>query len=105
MGNRFGTDILIQAPDPAAAADFYVRQLGFSITAREPLLELKGPNLNLYIEEGPKLGPILEVMVPDVAEARARLLKAGCKLIKDEPAFPRCYIQDPQGLIYNLAKA
>lgn len=102
MGNRFGSDILIQAPDPEAAADFYVQQLGFTVTAQEPTLELKGPDINLYIEEGPKLGPILEVMVPDVAAAKARLVQAGGKVIKDEPQFPRCYIQDPQGLIYNL---
>ena len=104
MGNRFGTDILIQAPDPQAAADFYVRQLGFTVTASEPMLELKGPHINLYIEEGPKLGPILEVMVPDVAKAKAQLVKAGCQVIKDEPQYPRSYVQDPQGLIYNLAK-
>jgi hypothetical protein len=35
-------------------------------------------------------------MVPDVAEVRARLVKAGCKVIKDEPQYPRCYIQDMQ---------
>jgi predicted enzyme related to lactoylglutathione lyase len=102
MSNRFGTDILIQASDPEAAADFYVQQLGFSITARESMLELSGPNINLYIEKGPKLGPILEVTVPDVAAAKARLVQAGGKVIKDEPQFPRCYIQDPHGLVYNL---
>ena len=56
------------------------------------------------LEKGPKLGPVLEVTVPDVAEAKRRLMQAGCKLIKDEPQFPRCYVQDRQGLIYNLAK-
>ena len=104
MGSRFGTDILIQAPDPQAAADFYVRQLGFTVTALEPMLELKGPHINLYIDRGPKLGPVLEVMVPDVAEAKARLVHTGCQVLKDEPQYPRCYVQDAQGLIYNLAK-
>lgn len=103
MANTFGTDILIQAPDPAAAAQFYVKQLGFEITGTEPMLELKGPHITLYIERGPALGPVLEVTVKDVAEARTRLVKAGCKVIKDEPDFPRVYIQDPNGLIYNLA--
>src|ERR1700685_1882392 len=28
MANSFGTDILIQAPDPTKAASFYVEQLG-----------------------------------------------------------------------------
>jgi hypothetical protein len=25
-------------------------------------------------------------------------------VIKDEPDFPRCYIKDPNGLIYNLTE-
>jgi predicted enzyme related to lactoylglutathione lyase len=104
MANTFGTDILIQSPDPKAAAEFYVRQLGFSITAEKPMLELKGLHITLYIEQGPKLGPVLEVTVKDVAEARARLVKAGCKVVKDEPHFPRVYIQDQNGLIYNLTR-
>jgi hypothetical protein len=29
-------------------------------------------------------------------------VKQGCKIVKDEPEFPRCYIKDPYGLIYNL---
>ena len=102
MANTFGTDILIQAPDPAAAARFYVEELGFTVTAEKPMLELKGPHINLYIEKGPSLGPVLEVTVKDVAQARERLVKYGCKVIKDEPEFPRVYVQDPQGLIYNL---
>ena len=32
MGNKFGADILIQAPDPKVAAPFYVKELGFEIT-------------------------------------------------------------------------
>ncbi len=103
MANSFGTDILIQAPDPAAAASFYVEQLGFTLTADEPMLELKGAHINLYIEKGPALGPVLEVTMTDVAQAKARLVQAGCKVIKDEPDFPRVYMQDPFGLIYNLA--
>jgi hypothetical protein len=69
MANTFGTDILIQAEDPAAAR-FYVEQLGFTFTAEKPMLELKGPHINLYIEKGPALGPILEVTVKDVGRPR-----------------------------------
>jgi catechol 2,3-dioxygenase-like lactoylglutathione lyase family enzyme len=36
MANTFGTDILIQAPDPQKAARFYVEQLGFEITDPNP---------------------------------------------------------------------
>jgi hypothetical protein len=41
-------------------------------------------------------------MVDSVEAARIRLVKSGCEVIKDEPDFPRCYIRDPYGLIYNL---
>jgi catechol 2,3-dioxygenase-like lactoylglutathione lyase family enzyme len=103
MANKFGTDILIQAPDPKAAAAFYVKHLGFKITGeRDRWIDLHGDHINLFIEEGPALGPVLEVTVADVEEARARLMASGCEIVKDEPEFPRCYVKDPFGLIYNL---
>lgn len=103
MANSFGADILIQAEDPKAAAAFYVNQLGFEITDPNPgMIGIQGPHINLYIEPGPALGPVLEVTVPNVEAARRQLVAAGCVIIKDEPRFPRTYIRDPFGLIYNL---
>ena len=103
MANKFGTDILIQAEDPAAAASFYVQQLGFEITDEQPdMISLHGKHINLFIERGPALGPVLEVTVGNVEEARRRLVQSGCQIVKDEPDFPRCYVKDPFGLIYNL---
>jgi len=102
MANSFGTDILIQAPDPKAAAAFYVDQLGFEITGETPMIGLHGDHINLFIEEGPPLGPILEVTVENVEEAKRQLVAKGCEIVKDEPEFPRCYVKDPYGLIYNL---
>jgi len=103
MANKFGTDILIQAQDPKKAASFYVKHLGFAITDEKPnMISLEGEHINLYIERGPPLGPVLEVSVPSVGDAKARLLKNGCEIVKDEPDVPRCYVKDPFGLIYNL---
>jgi hypothetical protein len=103
MANSFGPDILIQAEDPKAAASFYVEQLGFEITGETPqLVSLHGNRVNLFIERGPALGPVLEVTVESVAEARLRLTRNGCVVVKDEPDYPRCYVKDPFGLVYNL---
>jgi hypothetical protein len=103
MANSFGTDILIQAPDPKSAAAFYVDQLGFQITGENPnMISLHGEHINLFIEQGPALGPVLEVTVASVEEAKRQLVKNGCEIVKDEPDFPRCYAKDPFGLIYNL---
>ncbi len=105
MANSFGTDILIQAKDPKRAAAFYVSQLGFEVTGEMPdMISLHGEHINLFIERGPKLGPVLEVTVNDVKEAKRRLVKKGCKIVKDEPEFPRCYVKDQFGLIYNLTR-
>jgi len=103
MANSFGTDILIQVPHPKAAAAFYVQHLGFTITGEhDRWIDLHGKHINLFIEEGPALGPVLEVTVDNVDEAKQRLVAAGGKIVKDEPDFPRCYVEDPYGLIYNL---
>jgi catechol 2,3-dioxygenase-like lactoylglutathione lyase family enzyme len=53
MANNFGTDILIQAPDPRKAALFYVEHLGFEITDDNPkMIGLHGKHINLFIEQG-----------------------------------------------------
>ena len=103
MANSFGADILIQSKTPMKAATFYVKELGFEITDKKPnMISLHGNHINLFIERGPALGPVLEVTVDSVEGARNHLVKHGCEVIKDEPDFPRCYIKDPFGLIYNL---
>jgi hypothetical protein len=103
MGNNFGSDILVQSENPEKAAAFYVNELGFEITGETSnLISLHGDHINLFIERGPALGPVLEVRVKNVEEAKASLARKGCEIIKDEPDFPRCYVGDPFGLIYNL---
>jgi|ERR1700689_1023476 hypothetical protein len=105
MANTFGTDILIQSRNPMKAAKFYVKELGFTITDNNPkMIGLHGPNINLFIEPGPAIGTVLEVTVKSVKEAKTRLKKKGCRIVKDEPDFPRCYIKDPNGLIYNITE-
>jgi len=105
VANSFGKDILIQAENPAKAANFYVKELRFEITDQSPnLISLHGTNINLFIERGPALGPVLEVTVKNLKRAKARLRKKGCRIIKDEPEFPRCYVKDPNGLVYNLTE-
>jgi len=103
MANTFGTDILIQANDPKKAAVFYVQQLGFEISDEKTnMVSLHGRHINLFIERGPALGPVFEVTVDNVEDAKLRLVKNGCEIVKDEPDFPRCYVKDPFGLTYNL---
>jgi hypothetical protein len=66
------------------------------------MIGLHGKQINLFIEPGPSLGPVQEVTVDNIVDAKQRLLEEGCEVVKDEPDFPRCYIKDLFGLIYNL---
>ena len=91
MANTFGTDILIQAEDPKSAAAWYGEQLGFEITGDDAqMMSLQGPNINLFIERGPALGPVLEVSVGDVEQAKATpkfwdKLESGCSDLLSTP--------------------
>jgi hypothetical protein len=40
--------------------------------------------------------------VPDLQAAKSALLSAGCTLLEEDPAVPRCYIRDPYGLVFNI---
>ena len=106
MGNSFGTDIIFDSPDPKKKRhSFCVEQLGFEITDETAnMISLHGKHINMFIERGPLLGPVFEVTVDNVEDAKARLTKNGCSIVKDEPEFPRCYVQDPFGLVYNLTR-
>jgi len=68
------------------------------------MIALTGKHISMYTERGPLLGPVLEVAVDNVEEAKLRLTNNGCEIVNDEPEFPRCYVKDPFGLIYNLTK-
>jgi hypothetical protein len=75
MANSFGTDILIQAEDPKKAASFYVDNLGFKITEEAPdMISLHGKHINFFIERGPAMGPVFEVTVHSLEEAKLRLV-------------------------------
>jgi catechol 2,3-dioxygenase-like lactoylglutathione lyase family enzyme len=100
--NSFSADIIIQAEDVGAAVDFYVDVLGFEVQGDGPMISLPGEHINLFIEQGPALGPVLELNVGDVEGMKRHLLASGCQLIKDEPEYPRCYVRDRFGLTYNL---
>jgi hypothetical protein len=77
----------------------------FAITAEDPtIISLHGPQINLFIEQGPPLGPVLEVRVGNLASAKQQLTANGCEIVKDEPDFPRCYVCDPFDLLYNLTE-
>jgi hypothetical protein len=66
------------------------------------LLRVETGAIRLFVEKGDSHGPVFDFLVPDVQAAKERLLAAGCVLIEENPSVPRCYLQDPFGLVFNL---
>jgi hypothetical protein len=56
----------------------------------------------LYVEKGLEHGPVFEFLVSDMLSAKRHLLAAGCTIVEEDAALPRCYVQDPFGLVFNI---
>ena len=96
-------DILIQTERSIEARAFYEEVLGFPVVHDDPAMcGLDTGAFRLFIDPAPALGPVLEFEVADFTAMKQRLLAAGCSIIEENPAIPRCYLRDPFGLIFNL---
>jgi predicted enzyme related to lactoylglutathione lyase len=103
---RSTRDVIVRTGALAEALDFYKSVLGFRISSQAPnIVGFETGSFCLYLESGRQHGPVFDLLVPDVAAAKSRLLAAGCVLIEEDPALPRCYIRDPYGFTFNIARA
>jgi catechol 2,3-dioxygenase-like lactoylglutathione lyase family enzyme len=103
---RATRDLIIRPADFDAAVTFYEEVLGLRVFERRPgLVGLETGGFRLFIERAaPPHGPVFELLVTDVEEARRELVALGCTVELDEPDFPRVYLRDPYGLVFNLAR-
>lgn len=99
-------DVIIRTADLAAAVAFYESTLGFKVSrCNERLIRIETGSITFYVEEGPAHGPVFDFLVIDVAAAKAQLLAAGCILVEEDCAVPRCYVRDPCGVTFNIGRA
>ena len=105
MQARATKDVLLQTPHLEEAMAFYRDVLGLRVFLNTPdLVGLDAGAFSLYLDRAGSLGPVLEFLVPDVAEARREMLDRGCTVIADDPTIPRLYLRDPFGMVYNLGQ-
>ncbi|HTC52823.1 MAG TPA: VOC family protein [Steroidobacteraceae bacterium] len=96
-------DIIIRTDRWPEAIAFYEGVLGFRVIYRsQSLVGFETGAFCLYVEKGPPHGPVLDFLTPDVTALRDTLLAAGCRLVEENPTVPRCYLQDPFGITFNL---
>ncbi len=98
VANAFGTDILIPAQDPMTAAHFYVEHFGFEITDNNPkMIGMHGRHINLFIEPGPPLGPVLEVTVDNVQRREHGWRRTAARRSKTSHNFRVATSETPRG--------
>jgi catechol 2,3-dioxygenase-like lactoylglutathione lyase family enzyme len=103
---RSSRDVIIRSPEWRQAVRFYETVLGFKVAMRnDRLVGLETGAFRLYVEPGAAHGPVFDFLVEDVGAMRDRLLEAGCTLIEEDAAVPRCYLRDPFGLTFNLGRS
>jgi catechol 2,3-dioxygenase-like lactoylglutathione lyase family enzyme len=108
MGTEFkaSRDVIIRTGDFDSAKRFYGGVLGLKIAhSGEKLVGFDAGAFRLYVEPGPDHGPVFDFLVSDFQAAKAALLSAGCTLIEENAAIPRCYLRDPYGLVFNIEQA
>jgi catechol 2,3-dioxygenase-like lactoylglutathione lyase family enzyme len=103
---RASRDVIIRTESFDAAARFYESVLGLKrFPAAESMAGFETGAFRLYVERGPAHGPVFDFLVPDLQAAKSALLSAGCALVEEDPAVPRCYIRDPYGLVFNIEQS
>ena len=105
MKFRMSPNIAVRTQNQfAEAVDFYTNVLGFQNRSDDPELgNLDANPINLFILEDDEFrGPVMELFVDDLEEARKVLEANGCKVLRWRGKGQDCYIQDPFGVIFNV---
>lgn len=100
---RSSRDVILRTENWAAAQHFYTTILGLPVTHQaEKMLGFETGSFCLYVEPGPAHGAVFDFLVADVQASKRRLVAAGCVVLEEDAAVPRCYLRDPFGLVFNL---
>ena len=102
---RSSRDVIVRTPEVKAAAEFYQKVLGLTVTQRTGnIVGFETGALQLFVEQGDALPVVLDFLVRDVQATKAVLVVAGCTIVEENPNIPRCYMRDPFGLLFNLGE-
>jgi predicted enzyme related to lactoylglutathione lyase len=108
MSNIFkaSRDVIVRTENWSEALNFYGTVLGFPMTEQtKTIVGFETGAFCLYVERGKEHGPVFDFLVPDIQDAKRQLVAAGCTIIEENPAVPRCYIKDPYGLVFNVEQS
>jgi catechol 2,3-dioxygenase-like lactoylglutathione lyase family enzyme len=104
MKVKMSPNVAVRTSDPQKAYEFYTKILGFRHRPENKThVDLDANAINLFIIEDTEIqGPVMELFVDDLEEARDILIQNGCKVLRWQGKGQDCYIQDPFGIRFNI---
>ena len=103
---RSSRDVIVRTHEWDRARQFYSQVLGLTVSDETAtIMRVDTGAIRLFVESGAPHGPVFDFIVADVQAAKVKLLAAGCVLVEENPAVPRCYMRDPFGVVFNLGRS
>lgn len=103
MPYKLSHRVCFQTTDLQEAKAHFQKELGLVLVHESPeSLELDGGELRLFIDKGPNMGPIMELVVPELEKAKEDLIQQGWEVVVWEGKDQRCYVRNLMGTIFNL---
>jgi len=86
------------------AVEFYSRVLGFENRSTNPeLADFDANPITLFVLEDDEFrGPVMELFVDNLDEARGYFEENGCRILRWRGKGQDCYIEDPFGVRFNV---
>jgi catechol 2,3-dioxygenase-like lactoylglutathione lyase family enzyme len=98
-------NIGFQVEDVEKAKLFYERIMGLKEPAQSNVDEVEfqtNHNAIFLIPGNKNLGPIMELVVNNLHEAKVHLVGNGCEIVRWEGKGKDCYVRDPFGMVFNV---
>jgi len=105
MNYRMSKNIGFQVEDVEKAKLFYETVMGLKEPARSDVEEVEfqtNHNAIFLIPGSENLGPVMEIVVNNLEEAKVYLVENGCEIVRWEGKGKDCYVRDPFGMIFNV---
>jgi len=101
---RMSPNMAVRTRRLREAVEFYTNVLGFENRSDDPeLADLDVGPLRLFVIEDQEFhGPVMELFVDDLEEARETLVANGCQILRWRGKGQDCYVKDPYGVIFNI---
>ncbi len=105
MKYKVSKNIGFQVHNVEEARSFYERILGFQEPSDSVVeeVEFRTDHNNIFLIDGEEnLGPVMELIVEDLSEAKEHLINNGFKIVRWEGKGKDCYVKDPYGMVFNV---